>query len=344
MTLDAAQVAQQPYHRLYRTLAGYRWWRPLVALILAVVYYLVFSIAVAIPVLVLAVLTGDISLADPAQAQADIEALALIDAASPVSLLLALGSLAVMLPAVHLAMLSTGLRPASVRHSVGFRIRWRWLFQSAVPALVMVAAGIGIPIVVSLATGEEALGAFTTDPVLFAGCAAIIVVLTPFQAAAEEYVFRGFFAQILGSWVRFAPVAILVPTALFAAGHYYDAAGLASVAIFGFGAAYVVWRTGGLEAGIVYHTLNNVAAFLFLASGVYGTTVNEQQTAADVGEAVLVIGSTVVATGLWVVWTVWLAKRKGIARLGGRVDAPAPANVLDQVPEAAGPVAKEPGA
>ena len=120
-------------------------------------------------------------------------------------------------------------------------------------------------------------GEFTTDPLLFAGCAAIILLLTPFQAAAEEYVFRGFFAQILGSWVRFAPVAIIVPTALFAASHAYDVAGIASVAIFGFGAAFVVWRTGGLEAGITYHALNNIAAFLFLATGMYGTTVNEQR-------------------------------------------------------------------
>lgn len=341
MTPDPAALdtAQQPYHRLYRTLAGFRWWRPLVALLLAAVYYLVFSIAVAVPVLILAVLTGEISLTDPAQAQADIEALALIDAASPVSVLLALGSLAVMLPSVHLAMLSTGLRPAGVRHSVAFRLRWRWLWMSMVPALVMVAAGIGIPMLISLALGQEVLGEFTTDPVLFAVCAVLILALTPFQAAAEEYVFRGFLAQILGSWVRFAPVAIVVPTALFAALHYYDAAGVASVAIFGLGAAYVVWRTGGLEAGIAYHTINNVAAFLFLASGVYGTTVNEQQTAADVGEAALVIGSTVVGTGLWVVWVVWLAKRKGIVRLGGRVDVPETANVLEQVQDP-----KEPGA
>jgi membrane protease YdiL (CAAX protease family) len=333
MTLEPVVIdaAQQPYHRLYRTLAGFRWWRPLVALLLAIVYYLVFSIAVAVPVLVLAVLTGEISLSDPAQAQADIEALALIDAGSPISLILALGSLAVMLPSVHLAMLSTGLRPAGVRHSVAFRLRWRWLWLSAVPALVLVIAANAVPLLVGAALGQEMLGEFTTDPALFFGCAAIILALTPFQSAAEEYVFRGFLAQILGSWVRFAPVAIVVPTALFAALHYYDAAGVASVAIFGLGAAYVVWRTGGLEAGIAYHTLNNIAAFLFLASGVYGTTVNERETAGDAGEAVLVIVSTVIATGLWVVWVVWLAKRRGIVRLGGRVDVPATANVLEDV-------------
>ncbi len=318
-----------PFHQLFRTLAGFRWWRPLLALLLALVYYLIFSVAVAVPILVLAIFTGDVSITDADRFQADVAALAIIDAASPVSLLLALGSIAVMLPSVHLALLSAGLRPAAVRHSVGFRIRWRWLWQATVPALVVVLGATFVPILIGAALGQETLGEFTTDPVLFFGCATIILALTPFQSAAEEYVFRGFLAQILGSWVRFAPVAIIVPTALFAAAHYYDAAGVASVAIFGFGAAYVVWRTGGLEAGIAYHTLNNIVAFLFLASGVFGTTVNEAQTAADVGEAVLVIGSTVAGTAIWAAWVVWLAKRNGIARLGGRVDVPAPAIAVD---------------
>jgi membrane protease YdiL (CAAX protease family) len=319
VTLDPAA---QPYHRLYRTLAGYRWWRPLLALLLAGIYYIGFSIVVAIPVFILVFATGQVSLDDPAQAQQDIQDLAMIDAASPVSLLLALGSLAVLLPAVQLALLSAGLRPTGVRHSVAFRLRWRWLWLSSVPALVMVVAGIGIPMLIGALTGDP-IGEFTTDPALFALCLAIILVLTPFQAAAEEYVFRGFLTQIVGSWIRFAPVALLVPTALFAAGHLYDVPGLVSVAIFGFGAAIVVWRTGGLEAGITYHTLNNIGAFVLLASGVYGTTVNEPETASDAVGAVLVIGSTLAGTGLWVLWVLWLARRKGITRLGGRVDVPA---------------------
>ena len=342
MTID---TAAQPYHRLFHTLAGFRWWRPLLALLLAVVYYFVLSLAVAVPLLVLAVVTGEVSFADPNQAQADIEGLAQIDAASPVSLLLALGSIAVMLPAVQLALLSTGLRPAGVRHSVAFRVRWRWLWASSLPALAVVVAGVAVPLVIGAATGEAVFGEFTTDPLLFAGCAAIILVLTPFQSAAEEYVFRGFFAQILGSWVRFAPFAIVVPTAIFAASHAYDATGIVSVAIFGLGAAFVVWRTGGLEAGITYHALNNIAAFLFLATGMYGTTVNEPETASDAAGAALVIVSTLLGTAIWVVWILWLAKRRGITRLGGRIpvgvsgpaEAAAFGNVLPQVRDAKEP-------
>ena len=202
-------------------------------------------------------------------------------------------------------------------------MRWRWLWLSSLPALAVVAAGIVIPMLIGSVAGEPVFGEFTTDPLLFAGCAAIILLLTPFQAAAEEYVFRGFFSQILGSWVRFAPVAIVVPTVFFAASHAYDVTGIVSVAIFGLGAAFVVWRTGGLEAGITYHALNNIAAFLFLATGMYGTTVNESETASDAGEAAMVIVSTLLGTAIWVLWILWLAKRRGITRLGGRIPVPA---------------------
>ena len=94
----------------------------------------------------------------------------------------------------------------------------------------------------------------------------------PFQAAAEEYVFRGILMQTLGAWVRWAPLAIVLPTVLFAFGHIYDVWGLLDVAAFGLAAAWITWRTGGLEAGIVMHTVNNVVLFLLLASGVLGGT------------------------------------------------------------------------
>ena len=100
--------------------------------------------------------------------------------------------------------------------------------------------------------------------------ALVILLLVPFQAAAEEYVFRGILMQSLGAWVRWAPLAIVLPTVLFAFGHIYDIWGLLDVAAFGLAAAWITWRTGGLEAGIVMHTVNNVVLFLLLASGVLG--------------------------------------------------------------------------
>ncbi|HEV7742639.1 MAG TPA: type II CAAX endopeptidase family protein [Pseudolysinimonas sp.] len=306
-----------PFHRLFRTLPRYRWWRPLVAVLLAAVYYLVLSIAVSLVLFAIGVATGDIRIGSVGEALTDVSALAQIDAASPFSITFALTSIAIMLPAVQLALLTIGVRPTSVRHSVAFRLRWRWLLISLGPASVVLALNLAIGFLVPGLISGEWPAPPATELGQFLLCGAIILVLTPFQAAAEEYVFRGLLPQAIGSWVRFFPVGAVVSTLGFAALHAYDFWGLVDVFLFGFAASLVVWRTGGLEAGIAYHSVNNIASFLLLASGVFGTTVNESQTAGPIGPAI-----SLVTLALWVFWMSWLARR--VARLGAYAP-PAPA-------------------
>jgi uncharacterized protein len=300
-----------PYHRLFRTLRGYRWWRPVVAIPLAAVYFLVFSVIIGLVLFAVGIATGDIRTGSTGQLLDDVNALAQIDAASPFKLTFALSSIAIMLPAVQLALLTIGVRPVSVRHSVAFRVRWRWLLVALGPASLVLALNLAIGILIpGLITGEWPL-APTTGLGTFVFCAAIIVVLTPLQAAAEEYVFRGLLPQAIGSWVRFFPVGAVIASIAFASLHAYDFWGLVDVFLFGFAACLVAWRTGGLEAGIAYHSVNNIASFLLLASGVFGTTVNESETAGPIGPAV-----SLVTLSLWVLWMSRLARRAGVARLG----------------------------
>jgi membrane protease YdiL (CAAX protease family) len=87
-------------------------------------------------------------------------------------------------------------------------------------------------------------------------------VTTPFQAAGEEYVFRGYLLQALGSLTRSKWVALLATSTLFAVAHgvqnfplFFDRF------VFGLIAGWLVIRTGGLEAGIAMHILNNFLAF-----------------------------------------------------------------------------------
>ncbi len=49
---------------------------------------------------------------------------------------------------------------------------------------------------------------------------------------------------------------------LFVLGHGYDIWGAASVGMFAIVAAWLTWRTGGLEAAISLHIVNNVLIFL----------------------------------------------------------------------------------
>jgi membrane protease YdiL (CAAX protease family) len=294
-----------PYHRLFRTSPRYAWWRPLVAVAVFVAFFLVSQVVVAI-VWIIGILVSGAGLTDLTSV-GDVMA-QVTDVSNPLSLVLLLGSVAIMLPLVPLAMLCAGLRPVSLRHSVAFRIRWRWMLWCTIPALVITALSTVLSFL-PLAWGET-LEPVPVDSGTFALLAVLIVVLVPLQSAAEEYVFRGLIMQTLGAWVRSPWPGILVSTLIFTVGHtQYELWGLLSVGVMGLGFALVVWRTGGLEAGIAFHVVNNVVALLLLASGTLGTTVMSSEGSdwyAPVVQAVFTAG--------YVLWVEFAARRQGIAR------------------------------
>jgi membrane protease YdiL (CAAX protease family) len=297
------------YHRLYRGVPNYRWWRPLVALLLLAVFVVVATTIVLIIGIVIGALTGQIRFDSAEAFTADIYGLVELDAANPLKLAIGLGSVAVMLPLVPLALLCVGLRPVGMLSSIRFRLRWRWLLACLLPALVVMAVvSVATFVILPLVSGEP-LGAWTVEPGTFAVSALVILLLVPFQAAAEEYVFRGILMQSLGAWVRWAPLAIVLPTVLFAFGHIYDIWGLLDVAAFGLAAAWITWRTGGLEAGIVMHTVNNVVLFLLLATGMLGGTA----VTSDGGSPVA-LGITIVTMAAYAYWIDRLAERRGLQR------------------------------
>ncbi len=99
----------------------------------------------------------------------------------------------------------------------------------------------------------------------------VILLLTPLQAAGEEYFFRGYLTQALGglfgsrSLLVSRAVAVLVPAFLFGLAHGLGQSVPVFFDRFAFGvvAGILVIRTGGLEAGIAMHVLNNFMAFGF---------------------------------------------------------------------------------
>jgi CAAX protease family protein len=91
---------------------------------------------------------------------------------------------------------------------------------------------------------------------------AVIVLTSPIQAAAEETFFRGYLLQALGSLVARPWFGVVVSSVVFALLHgtqnlplFIDRLGFALLA------GLLVWRTGGLEAGIAAHVINNVFAY-----------------------------------------------------------------------------------
>nr|WP_276612465.1 CPBP family intramembrane glutamic endopeptidase [Kineococcus vitellinus] len=95
----------------------------------------------------------------------------------------------------------------------------------------------------------------------------VVLLTTPLQAAGEEYVFRGWLSQALGSWFSRpavgAVVAAVVSAALFGLAHGgQDAWLLTDRVVFGLVASWLVWRTGGLEAAVAVHAVNNVVVLV----------------------------------------------------------------------------------
>lgn len=235
-----------------------------------------------------------------------------LDAGRPLDLAITLGSLAVMVPSALLGYRLAGLRPAGLISSVRARLRWRWLWACLPWGFLTILVALGIGLALDLAAGERLAPVWTPWPTLAASLV-VIVLLVPFQAAAEEYVFRGVLVQALGSWLPqrawAGVIVVLVPTGLFVLGHGYGLWGLADVGAFGLAAMWLVLRTGGLEAAIALHVANNVTIFAVQATGLFGPTTQDP----DGGSLLGVLLTVVTSIGYcWVVEV--LARRSGIAR------------------------------
>ncbi|MDO4257915.1 MAG: CPBP family intramembrane metalloprotease [Actinomycetaceae bacterium] len=146
-----------------------------------------------------------------------------------------------------------GRRPGSLS-SIAGRLRWNLLSRSCLLSLLFFVPLYSIS-VASTGIRQDRGGIW-----IFI---LLVLLLTPFQASIEEYVFRGWAPQMLGGWGVPAWLAMALPTALFTVGHtYYNWLGLIDVAVFGLCAGWLTLRTGGLEAAIGVHVVNNVAGLV----------------------------------------------------------------------------------
>jgi membrane protease YdiL (CAAX protease family) len=155
-------------------------------------------------------------------------------------------------------------------------IRWRWLLVclglSVVALVATVAVGALVPADADASVSGD-LNDWTTTTRDFA---LVVLLLTPLQAAGEEYAFRGYLTQAFGGLFRNRWAAVLLPAVLFALAHgAQDLPIFFDRFAFGVVAGVLVIATGGLEAGIAMHVLNNFLAFgLALAYGDMSSALN----------------------------------------------------------------------
>ena len=148
--------------------------------------------------------------------------------------------------------------------SVVPRMRWNFFFVCLGLAFVALIAQIVVGIFIPGQDGggsKTELNHFTTTTIL---SGAVVLLTTPLQAAGEEYLFRGYLLTAFGSLFNSKWVAIIITALIFATAHGIQNAPLFIDRLaFGLIAGWLVTRTGGLEAGIALHILNN-----FLALGI----------------------------------------------------------------------------
>jgi membrane protease YdiL (CAAX protease family) len=258
----------QPFLHAMRS-RTWRAWRPAVGVLLFTVVYLVAAVVTFLIGLV-AVVVAEVAAGAPAGTGLSEQDLR--ESTGPSVLLLVNLATAVAIPVVWLVWAVVHRMGIGWSSSVLGRVRWRLFPSFTLLALLTIGVGIAVSLALAVAGGWE-----VTGPVASYGwLVAVVFLTTPLQSAAEEFVFRGYLSQAVAGWIR-APrtgaiVAALVTATLFSLAHLpHDVPTFLQRFAVGLAASAVVWLTGGLEAAIALHTINNVV--IFVLAGALGEDV-----------------------------------------------------------------------
>lgn len=279
----------------------HRWWRPLVAL----------AVATAVLFFAVALLTAPVAILDLVGSEEE-----LLNPVNPWTSLYLNLVLASLVPATLLGLWAGfGRSPWRVL-SVAGRLRWGWLGQCLLLVTPLWGAYLAVTWVVF---DQEVL----ERPADWGWLIAITLLTTPLQAAGEEIAFRGGLVQGVSAWIRSPFVALAVTTVLstvaFVAAHGsmdpWIIIELGSLAVAG---CWLAWRTGGLEAVIVLHVVNNMLILLtgILLGGLEESYVDGTSEGSPVSAVMNLVATALVTAAL-----LWLARRRGIAPAGWRTPA-----------------------
>ncbi|CAM5538827.1 hypothetical protein [Streptomyces afghaniensis 772] [Streptomyces afghaniensis] len=312
MTAPLPHPTGLAYHRMGHCTGRHRWWRPLLGTLLFLGAYLVLSLVLFALSYGVGAAAGLRELPDGGH-----------DFGPLANTALDLTSIAIALPLILLAVWWPGRRPPGTLSSVDGRLRWRWLARCLLAAVLPVAVlAVTAALLPDSGSDSGEFGAWVGWR-SFLTSLAVLAVLVPVQAAAEEYVFRGWLTQAVGAFVRSPWFAVLPQAPLFAAAHGWGTTwGFLGLLVFGVVAGWLTIRTGGLEAAVALHVLNNLLGFGVAAAVVNGLSSDE--TAADSPWQLAL--ADVATTLLYAALVLWLARRHQPRRLASPVaSSPAPA-------------------
>jgi uncharacterized protein len=225
-------------------------------------------------------------------------------------------SLAALIPASFLIQRVLYGQPVRLLHSLAGRFRWR-----LVPRIALVAVPVWIVYLV-LSSVLDLPGSDYSGGVAIA-LLAVVLLTTPFQAAGEEYGFRGVVSRAVGAWFRSPRTALVVSTivasVLFMGAHASTDLWLnAYYLLFGVGMAIMTWRTGGLETAVAVHVVNNVLTLAVVALFNDGTAGTDRSSGTGSAFALVPIAAVAIVTAV-----VWFRTRASAAERPAGGGAPA---------------------
>ncbi|WP_245993711.1 CPBP family intramembrane glutamic endopeptidase [Nocardioides immobilis] len=234
-----------------------------------------------------------------------------IDPLTPVGLVMVCLSLAAAVPIVIATTRLAHDLPGGWIMSVVGRLRWRWLVTCLGLATLALLGSVLLALVLPEHGGASVEGSVNEVTDRTIAFALIVLLLIPLQAAGEEYAFRGYLTQAVGGVVSGrvgTAVAVVVPALLFALAHgVQDPPVFIDRFLFGLVAGTLVILTGGLEAGIAMHLLNNWVFFgLALAFG------DISEALAPVAGTWWLLPGTLVQSLGYLALVAWVARRRSL--------------------------------
>lgn len=297
-------VEAREYHHFWRT-PLWSWWRPVVAVLVGLLVFLVVSTIAGALAIGIDVATGRTS-------QSELEKMGSGQVNATPSLFLSNNlALALLIPLALL--ISKGLfrQGPGWLASVTGRMRWGWMGRCFAVLLPLWLLYTGLDLWTRSQT-PEGLGLHVNGDtgLLLAG----ILLTTPFQAAGEEYGFRGVLNRSAAGFFRHRGVALVVG-ALFSSALFMLAHGAGDLWLnifyfcFGLVACGMTWRTGGIEAAIAMHVVNNLLGEVLMPftdiSGIFDRQAGTADASVLIGVAVTLVGWALVE---------WQARRAQVVR------------------------------
>ncbi len=253
-TLTEPSAPALPVHRSYfHSLRDgrSRWWKPVLISVATVLSYLVLNVLLTVIAFGIEAATRGVSVVDVMAGSTGM---------TPLLFGSALLSLAALFPiSVVLYRLLYRTQPLGTLFSVEGRFRWRWAGQATLIAMVV----IGVVSAAVLAIEPRVLLTDAGPPANPLPWVLVALLIMPLQGAAEEVAFRGLLGRSIGGLFARAGVgtviALAVSSVAFGSAHLAgDPWLIAYYLLFGLLMGIVAWRTGGIEAAVALHVVNNV--------------------------------------------------------------------------------------